>query len=205
MSLPPILLYPGRGKKPAVALGPLANALGEDLRGPLSAAAEAAGIPLPLALACVAAESDLHPRAERWGRFTQDARAALAAGNTARLQEIIDRAWPDVSFGYAQRIVLYHYHGDRSPRVENVLRVRQHVFDHPEEDLLHMARMLANCLARARREDISLVGGDELLGALVIYNAGHFPPRDRPYWQTHGQNVERYRRALGDARNKLQS
>ena len=88
------------------------------------------------------------------------------------------RAWPDVSFGYGQRIVRFHYAGDRSPSVPNVLAVRRQVFEHPEADLREMATFLKGTLAQARRGDLSPCGGDELLGALIVYNAGHLPAPD---------------------------
>ena len=139
---PPIVLYPGgRMKSRPRPVAALPNVSGEDLRPALTAASEGAGIPLALALACAIAESGLDPRAERWGgsEGTRQAREAIAAGDSSRLQEIIDRAWPDISFGYGQRIVRFHYAGDRTPSVPNVLAVRRQVFENPEADLREMA------------------------------------------------------------------
>lgn len=203
MSLPPIMFYAGGRRVQRPRLRPIANADGLDIRDALTQAASSAGVPLALPLACAMAESNLTPRAERWGRRTQEARAALARGDREQLQNIIDATWPDVSFGYGQRIVKYHWVGDRSSSVENVLRVRQYVFEHPKEDLQHMARWLASTLATARRSDLRLVDGDELLGALLVYNAGHFPRTGESYWQTHAGNVENYKRALRLAKDLL--
>jgi hypothetical protein len=200
---PPIVLYPGGRTKsrprPVVALP---NVSGEDLRPALTAASEGAGIPLVLALACAIAESGLDPRAERWGgsEGTRHAREAIAAGDTSRLREIIDRAWPDISFGYGQRIVRFHYAGDQSPSVPNVLAVRRQVFEDPETDLREMAALLSSTLGRARRGDLSPCGGDEILGALIVYNAGHLPAPDAPWWDEHPVNLANYRRALERAR-----
>ena len=200
MTLPPIVLYGGARRRRPTERKQVLNIDGVDISEALARAATSASVPVALVLACAIAESNLDPRAERWGHFTREARAALSAGDHARLQEIIDRAWPDISFGYGQRVVRYHWIGDRSRRVDNVLSVRQHVFDHPEEDLQQMALWLAGTLRQARTRDLTLVGGDELLGALVIYNAGHFPAPDEPYWHTHAGNVANYRRALQRAR-----
>lgn len=203
-SLPPIVLFPGGHRRPD-SLPPLLNTQSEDIRGALTAAASAARIPLTLVLACAIAESSLDPRAERWGgaSSTRDAKAAIAAGDRASLRDIISRAWADVSFGYGQRVVLYHYTGDRSQTVENVLQVRDYVFAHPEEDLRRMAEMLAGNLARARAGNLAPCDGDELLGALIVYNSGRLPLPQDPWWQTWSENVANYRRALARARKLL--
>ena len=201
-SLPPIVFFPGGRHQPG-ALPPLLNARGEDIRGPLTAAASAARIPLTLALACAIAESSLDPRAERWGSLTKEAKAAIAAGDRAGLRENIGRAWADISFGYGQRIVLYHYSGDRSQTVDNVLSVRDYVFDHPEEDLRRMAEMLEGNLATARRGNLAPCDGDELLGALIVYNSGRLAPPEDPWWQVWSENVANYRGALARARKLL--
>lgn len=204
MSLPPILLYPGGRRKTRPATPrPILNARGQDIRPALLAAAEAAGIPARLVLACAIAESELNPRAERWGRRTDEARAAIAAGNRTALNGIVGRAWPDISFGYGQRIVKYHYVGDGSRTLENVLSVRQYVFDHPEEDLAKMASFLAQKLAQAAGGDLGPCGGDVLLGALVAYNCGHYPKPGERYWLERSTTVARYRDGLERAKAAL--
>ncbi len=182
---------------------PIPNISGADIRASLERAAAAANIPLELLLACALAESNLNPRAERWGSQTANALEAIAAGDNARLQAIITSAWADISFGYAQRIVLYHYVGDGSSDVNNVLAVRQHVFDNPDNDLLEAANKLAGNLAAARAADLSQCDGDELLGALIIYNAGHMHPPGDPWWVDWRGNVNNYRTNLARARSMV--
>jgi hypothetical protein len=182
---------------------PIPNISGADIRASLEHAAAVANIPLELILACALAESNLNPQAERWGRQTTSARNALAAGDNARLQAIITSEWADISFGYAQRIVQYHYVGDGSSEVNNVLAVRQQVFDNPDNDLVEAAQKLAGNLASARAVDLSQCDGDELLGALVIYNAGHMHPPGDPWWIEWRGNVENYRANLAKARSMI--
>lgn len=176
------------------------NTLGQDL-GPLFLeAAATAGISVQLLIACAIAESGLNPYAERWGRETTAARAAIQAGDHEALQAILDRVWPDVSFGYSQRIVLYHDLGDRSRTVANVLAVRDQVFAHPDHELARMATLLASHQANARSADLSRVDGDVELAALVSYNAGHLPPPASSYWSVYAGNVASYRAAFARAR-----
>ncbi|HEX8967637.1 MAG TPA: hypothetical protein VF937_07150 [Chloroflexota bacterium] len=190
-----------RRKEPTRPAGqPIQNVLGEDIRPALEAAAQAAQVPLELVLACAMAESGLNPRAERWGTQTRAALAAISSGDHAQLQQIIDSAWADVSFGYGQRIVLYHYAGNRSASVDNVLAVRQQVFDNPDQDLMQLAAYLGPALTRARDADLSPCGGDELLGALIIYNSGSMHPPGDPWWTTWQQNVRNYTDNLVQAR-----
>lgn len=170
-----------------------------DIRPALESAASAAGIPLQLALACALAESGLNPRAERWGGMTGQAQQAIAAGDNALLQAIIDETWPDISFGYSQKIVEFHYLGDHSQSVDNCLAVRAGVFADPDRNLVEMANQLAGCMATAQAGDLSPVGGDPLLGALIVYNAGHLPAADSPWWGQWAGNVANYKAALDRA------
>ena len=89
------------------------------------------------------------------------------------LQAIIDATWPDISFGRSQRIVKFHWTGDGQPTVANCLAVRQAVFADPARDAREMAVRLAANLRTARQHDLAPVQADELLGACVVYNAGH--------------------------------
>jgi len=182
----------------------LANVDGRDILPSLVVAADGAGIPVSLLLACAIAESGLNPRAERWGSRTEEAVAAIESGDLGRLGWIIEEAWPDISFGYGQRIVMYHYLGDRSSSVENCLAVRDGVFADPEADLRAMAEHLSACLSAAEGSDLSPVGSDPLLGALVVYNAGRMPASTDTWWQKWSGNVGSYRRALDRARELLQ-
>jgi hypothetical protein len=175
---------------------PLLNVDGIDISGIFDPAWAAAHIPRTLLLAAVLAESGLNPHAERWGRQTAAARTAITNDDREWLQAIIDDVWPDISFGYGQRIVLYHWLGDGTQSVDNVLAVRAGVFADPAGDLAHMAKMLAECLDQARSGDLSPVQGDELLGALAVYNGGHLYPPDDPWWQTWAGNIASYRTML---------
>ncbi len=159
-------------------------------------AAQEAGVPLALVLACGQAESGWNSRAERWGWRTEAAKLMIDVGDDAELQAIIDDVWPDISFGIGQRIVLYHYLGDFQPTLANCLAVREGVFADPQRDVVHMADTLAGCLAVARQSDLTPVGGDELLGALVVYNAGHMPRPDSVWWHDWAGNVANYRAAM---------
>ena len=174
----------------------LLNADGEEIRQIFDPAWQHAGIPRILLLAGVLAESGLNPHAERWGRQTAAAQTAVKNGDREWLQSIIDANWPDISFGYGQRIVLYHWLGDRTQSVDNVLAVRAGVFADPAGDLNNMAKMLAECLHQARAGDLSPVGGDELLGALAVYNGGHLYPPDSSWWQDWAGNIASYRKML---------
>lgn len=165
----------------------------------LVAASGAAGIPLELALAVAMAESALNSKAERWGSMTSQAQAAIIGGDMDLLQAIIDEVWPDISFGLSQRIVEYHYLGDGSQRADNCLSVREGVFADPARDLQEMCTKLATCLATAQAANLGPVGGDPLLGACVVYNAGHYPTADDSWWSTWSANAASYRAALDRA------
>lgn len=90
----------------------------------------------------------------------------------------------------------YHYAGDRSATLENVLAVREAVFAWPAENLADLCRRLAGNLAGAWHEDLSPVDGDAELMALVKYNAGHYPSPGESYWTRYAANVANYRWAL---------
>lgn len=164
------------------------NTDGDDIAPFVIAAADAAGLDPVALLALLRAESGLNPRAERWGRETAEAVAAIARQDWPALAGIIGRVWPDISFGYSQRIVLFHDQGDRSPTVANCLAVREHVFTHPEEDIRAAAQRLA---AGFRR---SLDGTP--LGAMVVYNAGSDRRNDPAWLAAWAGNVASYQRAL---------
>lgn len=152
------------------------------------AAADAAGIDPVALLALLRAESGLNPQAERWGRETAAAVRAIAGQDWPALAGIISRVWPDVSFGYSQRIVLFHDQGDRSPTVANCLAVREQVFTHQEEDIRAAAARLASAFGR------SLDGTP--LGAMVVYNAGSDRRNDPAWLAEWAGNVASYQRAL---------
>lgn len=123
-------------------------------------------------LALIKAESGLNPKAARYG------------------------VWPDVSFGYSQYIVLYHYFGDHTPTQQNIDTVRDYVFSHPDRDLDEAAIKLSMCI-----DYYSLDGS--VLGGMVAYNAGS-DRRDDPEWMAKwGNNVVSYQWALQDAEGMI--
>ena len=178
------------------------NARGEDIGPMLAAACVAHGIPLELALGCAIAESGLRPDAERWGTLTPQAKDAISRGDSVLLMDIINRTWPDISFGYGQQIVKFHYLGDQSASVENCLAVRRAVFNDPRANLLDMCKRLAARLRQAQTTDLTPVGGDLLLMACVLYNRGHLVT-DPAEWRAIQSRVDHYRRSLTQAREVL--
>lgn len=179
------------------------DAQGNDIGTWLADDAAAAGIPVQLPLACGIAESNLNPRAERWGRETVLAQAAIASGDMDSLQVIIDRAGSDVSFGIGQRVVKYHYYGTGQMTVQNCLNVRAYVFAHEAEDIWEMCRFLAPRFVAAGQADLSPVDGDRLLMALCAYNAGHVPLPSESYWTGRASTIQRYRESLERAATML--
>ena len=79
----------------------------------------------------------------------------------------------------------------------------QSLFDHMDEDIRQAALMLVDNLIQARAGDLSSVAGDELLGALAAYNAGHYPSPGEAYWQQRAPTVNRYKDKLSLARQLL--
>lgn len=175
------------------------DAYGADITALVRDTAAAANIPIRLLLGTMYGESvTLDPKAERWGIQTDNAILAIADKKVDILQTIITITWPDISFGRAQRIVKFHYHGDLQPTVANCLAVRQYVFDHPEEDLQQMAAKLRGNLAISTANNPVHVDNDPLLGAAVVYNAGHWPV-DESEWIARAPRVEHYREAFAKA------
>lgn len=81
----------------------------------------------------------------------------------------------------------------------NCLAVRAAVFADPDANILDMAKRLRGNLDRAASADLSPVGGDPELGALVIYNSGSLKPPQDPWWSMWAGNVASYRRAQAQA------
>lgn len=129
------------------------------------------------------------------------AKEALAQSDWTRLEAIIGRAGADISFGYGQQIVLYHYFGDRKATLDNIMSVRERVFGNPLENLVDCAKRMAGNLTRAGGDpNLYRLGNDPWLGALVIYNAGSIPT-DPAWWQRWAGNVESYRQTIALAKN----
>lgn len=173
------------------------NSEGQDVTDLFYGAADAAIIPRVLAVGCSIGESELTPTAERWGRETPAAQAALERKDWTTLQAIIDRWWADISFGYGQQIVAYHYLGDKTQSWQNCTNVRAAVFADPVLNVYDMARRLRGCLTTALTHDLTPVGGDPNLGACTIYNAGHWPKGDE--WGRYAPRIDNYRRGLATA------
>ena len=139
-----------------------------------------------LMLSAAIAESHLNPYAERYG------------------------VYPDISFGLAQRSLASHWTGDRTNTPANIAFVRQQVFAHPELDLYHMGVWLLGNLHQVRASisegnDLRRVDGNIGLAALVTYNAGYLPAYDSYWWTKYAAHVERYKLAMAQARQILES
>src|SRR5215471_7553730 len=154
---------------------PIVTLQGVDIRDLLVSSARTATISPVLLLGCLMAESELDARAERYGvaALTARVKAAIAANDRITLQQLLPQAGNDISFGLGQRVVVFHYFGNRQNTVDNVLAVRAHVFANTDEDVLEAAKFLTSNLQQAEAGDLSSVQGDALLGACVAYNAGH--------------------------------
>ena len=142
-----------------------------------------------LLLALLRAESGLNPRAERWGARTGQAQAFIVAADDAALGELIAVVWPDLGFGYSQRVVAFHERGDRTPTVRNCLAVREWVFGHPDEDIQAAAQRLVGCFRHPTCDGSAL-------SALCIYNAGSDRRGDAAWMGRWAGNVASYEVAL---------
>lgn len=168
---------------------------GHDITYDLGRAALAHRIdPIHLLALLFAESGGLNPRAERWGSWNlETVWRHINNHDWERLQEIINDAWPDISFGMSQHIVLYHYHGDRTKSWLNVLNVRSYVFANPIENIYEAAKKLSSCFNGSK--------DGSALGAMTVYNAGS-DRRDDPVWMAAwAQNVRAYQRALARAEN----
>lgn len=165
------------------------NIEGLDISGAVVKAALAHGADPAHLLALLKAESGLNPRAERWGSRTAVAKNLIASQRFGDLQSLINVVWPDISFGYGQHIILYHYFGTREPFVENVMAVRQRVFEYPEENIDEAAKRLKSCTWHSSYDGT-------ILSAFVIYNAGSDRRNEAEWLASWSGNVASYERAL---------
>jgi hypothetical protein len=168
------------------------NTRSEDIAATINLAAKQTGLDPVHLLALLIAESGLNPHAERWGRETLAAKAAIERGDWSLLMAIISRAWPDISFGMSQRIVLFHEEGDRSPSLNNCLAVRQAVFANPAADINAAASRLAGCFGH-------MTCDGSILSAMTIYNAGTDRRNEPAWWALWKGNIASYERALEQA------
>ena len=158
--------------------------------------------------------------AERWGgvgifevRQMIDNVVTRLGGAKPVLQQTINQAWPDISFGRSQAIVAYHpeflkltpeerYTPESLPdhngvdaasaigTVEAVLAVRLWCFNNPTDDLRLAAKKFS--------EKLLQTGGD-VLGACVAYNAGSDRRGDARWMERYSSHVERYTENLAVA------
>lgn len=164
-----------------------------------------AGVSLRLMLGVIGGESDFNLTAERWGTRTQEALIALEAGDHDKLRHILKTEGLDISFGPGQRIIAYHYFGDKSYSLENVLAVRAYVFANPERDILEMAKWLHDKKAAilAGDRDLSRVNGDVDLATAISYNHGRYPGIGDSYWRVWRANIQRYQASFADVDRKI--
>lgn len=167
---------------------------GNDITGMLVDAATAALVDPVHLVALLQAESALYRKAERYGMRTNEFLQHLMwyqhgdHSQEAALQNILYDVWPDVSFSYGQQIVLFHYYGDRTSELQNVLTVRDMVFQNPYTNIADAAMRFASGIER------SLDGTP--LGGMVVYNAGSDKRNDPAWMSQYGGNVVAYERAL---------
>lgn len=167
---------------------------GTDITPLLIQAANAASVDPVHLVALLKAESGLNRKAERYGVRTNEFMQRLLwyqrgdASQESELQALLFDVWPDVSFSYGQQIVLFHYYGNRTSDLQNVLEVRDLVFQNPYTNIENAAARFANGIER------SLDG--TALGGMVVYNAGS-DKRNDPEWMARwGANVAAYEAAL---------
>lgn len=103
--------------------------------------------------------------------------------------------WPDVSYGLAQQTVAYAPFGDGTDSVENVTYVKNRLFDR-ETAITVCAQKLNSCYATARAN-----GDFSLLGGMLVYNHGSYPPIGDPYYTTYAANVEDYNNSINWAQS----
>ena len=167
---------------------------GHDLSVLIEPIAEANGVDPIALLALVKAESGLNPYAERYGTRTQEFLQRLLwykrgdHSQAQELQAILDDVGYDISFGLGQQIIAYHYAGDHTTTLENVLAVRKQVFDNPAENLEDAAIRLAR--GKVRSFD------NTWLGAMVVYNAGSDKRNDDEWFARWKGNVASYQAEL---------
>ncbi|MDA8186858.1 MAG: transglycosylase SLT domain-containing protein [Dehalococcoidales bacterium] len=168
----------------------------------VSRAAEQRGIPIVGLLAMLKAESGLRRTAERWGDRSRDAVEHIGDVDYLRglLADLRRRGIGlDVSFGYSQLIVSTaggYGIGDGSMSVDNVLAVREALFDRTMSIDVG-ARHLSGCYSQADGYD------EQDLQALLAYNSGSPQPQGNWYWQRWAGNIASYEAALQWARELL--
>ncbi len=172
------------------------NREGEEIGKVLAECAAATGLPLWFCLACAKAESGLSRYAERWDGLTPSAKTAIADGNMAALQNIIDQSGEDISFSYGQQTL--QLFTQKPYTTQKALDVRAKLFNDPNAAMLDMCqRIAANLNAIQGVAALSYIGGDTYLGALCQYNSGSYWRTDPDgYFSKYAANVANYRGAI---------
>lgn len=179
------------------------NSENNDIYQIVKESSRATNLPMWYLIGTAIAESNLNPKAERWGAETTRAKQVLATKDWNTLRAVLRNAGADVSFGYGQQILLYHYYGDRTSSLENALAVREHVFNNPEENFLDMSKRLLSYFNRAKNDsNLWIVDNDPYLGGLLIYNSGSIRT-DTQWWNQWARNVDNYRNSLNRAKQIL--
>ena len=152
-------------------------------------AARVAGIPMELLLGVLYAESDnLDPYSQRFytqTRWVNDRLGEYDRGDIdwdqarANIQHVINIAAAenhpcDFSFGLGHFAICWNPHlpDRREVTPENILALREFVWNNTEADLIQSARKLAGDLAFVSDKDLGAFGGDGLLAAAAHYNSG---------------------------------
>ena len=169
--------------------GVVAGDTGADLSALIREGADRNGLPIELLVALAIAESELRVQAERWGRHTARARAALAAEDHDALRgvvEQVERETPgDISFGLFQQTVRWADEGDHSSSLENIFLIRDLYYDPA-----HATAVAGRKLGAFWRKF-----GDPL-EALCRYNKPALAGADNPHRARHQESLERARALL---------
>ena len=157
-------------------------------------AAQRQGVPPLLLLALAIAESNLNPRAERWYRYTAEAKAAIGAGDRRRLLSLMARIElerpGDISFGLCQPTWKWRdpdeFAGAGPGDLDALLAYRERYFD-PAYALARGARRIAGFWHRY---------APDVLETLCRYNKPALSQWENPA-------VDNYRRGIREANYEL--
>ncbi len=166
--------------------GVMARDTGEPLADLLNAEAARHNLPPELPLALAIAESEVSVRAQRWGRHTAAALAALTADDRGALADLVaavERETPgDISFGLFQQTVRWADEGDHSTSLENIFAIRDLYFEPGYATAVAVGEL---GLYWRRHGDA--------LEALCRYNKPSVPGADNPHRGRYLDSLERAR------------